>query len=86
MVSQFLVGPHMFNFKEIFALLNSRGACEQVKNGKALTTMVLRLCKDKALAEEMGRHCLEIIQENRGATQRNTQELRLLFEKHQIIP
>ena len=54
--------------------------------GKALTTMVLRLCKDKALAEEMGRHCLEIIQENRGATQRNTQELRLLFEKHQIIP
>ena len=57
-----------------------------MKNGKALTTMVLRLCKDKALAEEMGRHCLEIIQENRGATQRNTQELRLLFEKHQIIP
>ena len=29
---------------------------------------------------------LDIIKENRGATRRNTQELRLLFEKHQIIP
>ena len=47
MVSQFWLGPHMFNFKEIFALLNSRNACEQVKNGKELTAMVLRLCKDR---------------------------------------
>ena len=81
-----LVGPHMFNFKEIFSLLNSRGACEQVKNGKELTEMVLRLCNDKVLAEEMGEHCLEIIRENRGATRRNTQELRQLFEAHHIIP
>jgi 3-deoxy-D-manno-octulosonic-acid transferase len=81
-----LVGPHMFNFKEIFALLNSRNACEQVKNGKELTAMVLRLCNDRDLAKKMGQNCLDIIKENRGATRRNTQELRLLFEKHQIIP
>ena len=81
-----LVGPYMFNFKEIFGLLNSRHACEQVKNGKELTAMVLRLCKDKGLAMEMGQNCLDIIRENRGATQRNTQELRQLFEKHHIIP
>ena len=81
-----LVGPHMFNFKEIFALLNSRNACEQVKNGKELTAMVLCLCKDRDLAKKMGQNCLDIIKENRGATRRNTQELRLLFEKHQIIP
>ena len=43
----------MFNFKEIFALLHSRHACEQVKNGKELTDMVLRLCKDKDLSTEM---------------------------------
>ena len=48
--------------------------------------MVLRLCKDRDLANEMGQNCLDIIKENRGATRRNTQELRLLFEKHQIIP
>ena len=81
-----LVGPYMFNFKEIFALLHSRHACEQVKNGKELTDMVLRLCKDKDLSTEMGQNCLDIIRENRGATQRNTQELRQLFEKHHIIP
>ena len=81
-----LVGPYMFNFKEIFALLNSRHACEQVKNGKELTAMVLRLCKDKDLATEMGQNCLDIIRENRGATQRNTQELRQLFKKHHIVP
>ena len=72
--------------QEIFALLNSRHACEQVKNGKELTAMVLRLCKDKGLATEMGQNCLDIIRENRGATQRNTQELRQLFEKHHIVP
>ena len=81
-----LVGPYMFNFKEIFSLLNSRHACEQVKDGKELTTMVLRLCEDKGLAKEMGQNCLDIIRENRGATQRNTQELRQLFEKHHIVP
>ena len=48
--------------------------------------MVLRLCKDKGLATEMGQNCLDIIRENRGATQRNTQELRQLFEKHHIVP
>ena len=52
-----LVGPHMFNFKEIFALLNSRNACEQVKNGKELTAMVLRLCNDRDLAKKMGQNC-----------------------------
>ncbi|MDU1335768.1 MAG: 3-deoxy-D-manno-octulosonic acid transferase, partial [Veillonella sp.] len=51
-----------------------------------LTDMVLRLCKDKDLSTEMGQNCLDIIRENRGATQRNTQELRQLFEKHHIIP
>ena len=53
-----LVGPYMFNFKEIFALLHSRHACEQVKNGKELTDMVLRLCKDKNLSTEMGQTVL----------------------------
>jgi len=38
------------------------------------------------LAKEMGQNCLDIIRENRGATRRNTQELRQLFESHHIIP
>ncbi len=81
-----IVGPHMFNFKEIFNLLSSRNACKQVKNQKGLTKMILHLCKHPELAEEMGQNCLDIISENRGATRRNTQELRQLFESHHIIP
>lgn len=81
-----LVGPHMFNFKEIYALLSSREACLMVKDGKTLTDTMLMLCKNKELRETMGQNCLDIIYENRGATQRNTEELRKLFENYHIIP
>ncbi|MDE8715025.1 3-deoxy-D-manno-octulosonic acid transferase, partial [Veillonella atypica] len=69
-----------------FNLLHSRHACEQVKNQKDLTTMILHLCKHSELAAVMGQNCLDIISENRGATRRNTQELRQLLESHHIIP
>ena len=65
--------------RKFFNLLHSRHACEQVKNQKDLTTMILHLCKHPELAKEMGQNCLDIIRENRGATRRNTQELRQLF-------
>lgn len=81
-----LVGPHMFNFKEIYSLLSSRKACLMVKDGKTLTDTMLMLCKNKELRDTMGKNCLDIIYENRGATQRNTEELRKLFESYHIIP
>lgn len=81
-----LVGPHMFNFKEIYALLSSRDACLMVRDGNALTKTMLKLCHDKELRERMGANCLALVHENRGATQRNTEELRKLFEREQIIP
>ena len=48
--------------------------------------MILHLCKHPELADKMGQNCLDIISENRGATRRNTQELRQLFESHHIVP
>ena len=81
-----LVGPHMFNFKEIYALLSSRNACRMVKDKRELLDAMLELCHNKELREEMSRNCLELVRENRGATQRNTEQLRKLFEEHQIIP
>ena len=44
------------------------------------------LCANQAMREEMSLHCLEVVSENRGATQRNTEELRRLFERFHIIP
>lgn len=81
-----VVGPHMFNFKEIFNLLHSRQACLQVRNGHELTDTILRLCGDAQLREDMGRHCMEIMAENKGATHRNIEEIRMLFKKKHIIP
>mgnify|MGYP003618175213 CR=1 FL=1 len=81
-----IVGPHMFNFKEIFALLNSRHACKRVENGVELTKVVLELCDNRELANEMSKNCITLVHENRGATARNTKELRKLFEDHHIIP
>ena len=57
-----------------------------VKDGKTLTDTMLMLCKNKELRDTMGKNCLDIIYENRGATQRNTEELRKLFESYHIIP
>lgn len=81
-----IVGPYMFNFKDIFALLSNRNACLAVKNQSELTAKVLELCKNKELAQEMSQNCIALMRENRGATQRNTQEIRKLFEGYHIIP
>lgn len=81
-----LVGPYMFNFKEIYALLSSRDACLMVRDADELTKTMLRLCHDKELRERMSANCLALVHENRGATQRNTEELRKLFEREHIIP
>ena len=76
----------MFNFKEIYALLSSRDACLMVRDADELTKTMLKLCHDKELRERMSANCLALVHENRGATQRNTEELRKLFEREHIIP
>ena len=57
-----------------------------MKDGKELTAKVLELCQNRELAKEMSENCITLMHENRGATQRNTQELRKLFESLHIIP
>lgn len=81
-----LVGPYMFNFKEIYALLSSRNACRMVKNEEDLLHTMIELCENQELRDAMSRNCLEVMIENRGATQRNTEEVRQLFEELKIIP
>lgn len=81
-----LVGPYMFNFKEIYSLLSSRNACRMVKNDSDLLDAMIELCDRKDLRVEMSQNCLDVIAENRGATQRNTEEVRKLFEELKIIP
>lgn len=75
-----LVGPHMFNFKEIYALLTERQACDTVYDQTSLNEKIVTLLGDTALAAAMSRNSLAIVEENRGAARKNTLELKRLLQ------
>lgn len=74
-----IVGPHMFNFVEIFDLLSSRGACVMVKNEDEFISTCLDILLHQDRAERMKESCLEIVRENQGATKKNLDELQRLL-------
>ena len=77
-----LVGPHMFNFKEIYALLSSRGACDTVRDQATFNEKLLGLLSDKELSAAMSKNARTIIEENRGAARKNTLELQKLLQSN----
>lgn len=76
-----VVGPHMFNFKDIYALLSDRKACITAKDPTLLTDKLLAVLENKELCETMSKNARAIIEENRGAAHKNTLQLKLLLEK-----
>ncbi len=80
-----IVGPNMFNFKEIYSLLSSRNACLMVKNNEELTKCLVHLSANSDVREEMGENCLSLVRENQGAARRNTLELKKLLEDLDIL-
>lgn len=77
-----LVGPHMFNFKEIYALLTGREACETV-TAENLYHVLCELWFNSAKRQAMGENALQVINENRGAAKRSVEELVKLLAKGQ---
>ena len=76
-----IVGPHMFNFKDIYALLSNREACATVRDQETLTATLMEILSDAELSAAMSRNSRTVIEENRGAAQKNTVELQQLLEK-----
>ncbi|MCX7780732.1 MAG: 3-deoxy-D-manno-octulosonic acid transferase [Negativicutes bacterium] len=76
-----LVGPHMFNFKDIYALLGGRGACETVYDAAELGEKLLQILADEQLRAKMGEQSLAIILENRGAARKSALYLKELLAK-----
>lgn len=74
-----LVGPHMFNFKEIYALLSKRGICRTVNNPAELGTYMLELLDNSELRLHMRQEALQIIEENKGASAKSAQYVRELY-------
>ncbi|WP_346353582.1 3-deoxy-D-manno-octulosonic acid transferase [Azotosporobacter soli] len=75
-----LVGPHMFNFKDSYALFSGRKACVTVYDGGELAQRMLELLKDSALRETMAAETLKIIGENRGAASKSVEHLQEIME------
>ena len=71
-----VVGPHMFNFKDSYALFSGRGACATANDCAELGETFVRLLKGDDEREAMGREAMVIIQENRGAARRSVQHIK----------
>ena len=76
-----LVGPHMFNFRDTYALFSKRNACVTVLDGQELEQKILELLQNKQTAEQMGREAAQIVAENQGAAVRTVEHLRQIIEK-----
>ena len=74
-----IVGPHMFNFKDTYALFSDRGACATVLDGRELTQKVLELLTDREKSDRMGREAAIIVAENQGAAVRTVEQLKQIL-------
>lgn len=80
-----LVGPHMFNFKDTYALFSGRGACVTVCDTGELTEKMLHILNHKDEQRAMSAQTLAIIEENRGAARKSVYYLKEVLEKESII-
>lgn len=65
-----ITGPHLFNAQEIADDFIAIEACEVVADHNELAVSVSSLLNDPAMAQEMGRNGLTVLEKNRGTLQR----------------
>ncbi|HLB25841.1 MAG TPA: 3-deoxy-D-manno-octulosonic acid transferase [Nitrospirota bacterium] len=66
-------GPHMHNFEEISRILKSCGVGIEVKDGRELAAEAVRLLREPARVEAVGKAAKEALMRNRGALDRNVE-------------
>lgn len=62
-----LVGPHMFNFKDTYALFSKREACITVHDADMLAEKIEYIISNEEVCQRMSQETVSIINENRGA-------------------
>ena len=78
-----VVGPHMFNFKETYALFSERGVCLTVHDSVSLTATMLQLLHNPEQRQKLGQEALAIINENRGASHKSALYLNIILQHRQ---
>ena len=76
-----IVGPHMFNFKDTYALFSKRQACITVDDAAALAENIEELLNNEELRSHMSEETLAIIKENRGAARNSMIYLREILQQ-----
>jgi 3-deoxy-D-manno-octulosonic-acid transferase len=66
-----IYGPHVYNFVDEAALLESRGAAIRVADGSALGATIRRLLDDPEERHELGRRALDALSDAKGAAEVN---------------
>lgn len=81
-----IVGSHMFNFKDTYALFKNRDACLTVKNGAELATEVTRLFDEPEHRHRMEEETRAIVRENKGASRKSAVLLRQMLDAYESSP
>lgn len=71
-----LIGPHMFNFRDITELFLSNNAALMVHNQQDLKSAIEELSNNPCKAIELGKNALQLILKNQGATEKNVRLLK----------
>jgi 3-deoxy-D-manno-octulosonic-acid transferase len=75
-----IFGPSMQNFRDAAAQLLSAGAAVEVASGEELSRVWSRLLEDQSRGEQMGRAARELVEQNRGATERALERIASILE------
>ncbi len=81
-----IVGSHMFNFKDTYALFKNRNACITVHNGDELAMEVTRLFDEPDHRYRMEEETRTIVQENKGASRKSAILLHQMLDAYESSP
>jgi len=75
-----LFGPFTDHCQEVADLLLESGGGNQVRDGREMASLVVKILNDQSLADRMGQAARQIVLDNQGVVKRNMELLRPLLE------
>lgn len=74
-----IIGPYMFNFRDIAGLFLKEKACVLVHNRGELVAAIRNLLNNPDKMEELGRRAVNLIEKNKGASERNIKLIKTMI-------
>jgi len=74
-----VTGPHIYNFKLVYQLLEQKNGVLFAQNSQELATCILTLLQSPIHRKDLGKNAFLVVKENRGALNRQFNELEKLL-------